>query len=92
MASAPPGCVAFTLVVTLLISRGGPVGRVVEVLGDINEPGVDTRIIIRKFNIPDAHSEEAIATLLESAGFERPLRFFSSLFWGAWLAQLKVES
>ena len=39
----------------------GPVGRVVEVLGRIDEPGVDTQIIIRKFGIPDAHSEEAIA-------------------------------
>jgi len=38
----------------------GPVGRVVEVLGNIDEPGVDTQIIIRKHNIPDAHSEEAV--------------------------------
>jgi ribonuclease R len=38
----------------------GPVGRVVDVLGNINEPGVDTRIIIRKHNIPDAHAEESI--------------------------------
>ncbi len=38
----------------------GPAGRVVEVLGSIDEPGVDTQIIIRKFGIPDAHSEEAI--------------------------------
>ena len=39
----------------------GPVGRVIEVLGDIDEPGVDTEIIIRKYGIPDAHSAEAIA-------------------------------
>src|SRR5439155_10511197 len=26
----------------------------------INEPGVDTQIIIRKHNIPDAHSEESV--------------------------------
>ena len=39
----------------------GPVGRVVEVLGRIDEPGVDTKIIIRKFGIPDTHSEEAVA-------------------------------
>jgi ribonuclease R len=38
----------------------GPVGRVVEVLGNIEEPGVDTQIIIRKHNIPDAHSDEAV--------------------------------
>jgi ribonuclease R len=39
----------------------GPLGRVTEVLGDIDEPGVDNEIIIRKYGIPDAHSEEAIA-------------------------------
>jgi len=39
----------------------GPAGRVVEVLGDINDPGVDTEIILRKHNIPDEHSHEAIA-------------------------------
>ncbi len=38
----------------------GPLGRVTEVLGDINEPGVDNEIIIRKFGLPDAHSEEAV--------------------------------
>jgi ribonuclease R len=38
----------------------GPLGRVKEVLGDINEPGVDNEIIIRKFGLPDAHSEEAV--------------------------------
>jgi ribonuclease R len=39
----------------------GPAGRVVEVLGDINDPGVDTEIILRKYGIPDEHPEEAIA-------------------------------
>ena len=38
----------------------GPVGKVVEVLGDINEKGVDTEIIIRKFGISDAHGDAAI--------------------------------
>jgi ribonuclease R len=37
-----------------------PLGRVKEVLGDIDEPGVDNEIIIRKYGIPDAHGEEAI--------------------------------
>src|SRR5213076_1260479 len=39
----------------------GAIGRVAEVLGDIDAPGVDTEIIIRKYGIPDAHSREAIA-------------------------------
>lgn len=30
-------------------------------------------------------SEDAVAALLAEAGFDAPYRFFSSLFWGAWL-------
>jgi tRNA (cmo5U34)-methyltransferase len=32
-------------------------------------------------------SEAAVAALLTDAGFAPPTRFFSSLFWGAWLAR-----
>jgi tRNA (cmo5U34)-methyltransferase len=32
------------------------------------------------------HSEAAVFALLAASGFERPERFFSSLFWGAWIA------
>ena len=38
-----------------------PLGRVVEVLGPVDTPGVDTRIIIRKHSLPDTHGEDAIA-------------------------------
>lgn len=31
------------------------------------------------------HSEQAIFKLLADSGFEKPQRFFSSLFWGAWI-------
>src|ERR671929_1176786 len=41
-------------------STRGAIGRVAEVLGDIDAPGVDTEIIIRKYGMPDAHSDEAI--------------------------------
>jgi ribonuclease R len=37
-----------------------PLGRVIEVLGAIDEPGVDNEIIIRKYNLPDQHSPEAV--------------------------------
>jgi tRNA (cmo5U34)-methyltransferase len=37
------------------------------------------------------HSEEAVAALLADAGFDEPLRFFSSLFWGAWIARSVSE-
>lgn len=32
-------------------------------------------------------SDEAVAGLLADSGFEQPVQFFSSLFWGAWLAR-----
>jgi ribonuclease R len=38
-----------------------PLGRVVEVLGPVDTPGVDTRIIIRKHALPDVHGDDAIA-------------------------------
>ena len=45
----------------------GPVGKVIEVLGNVNEKGVDTEIIIRKFGIPDEHGEAAIEEARASA-------------------------
>ena len=39
----------------------GPLGRVTEVLGGIDAPGVDTEIILRKYGIVAEHGEEAIA-------------------------------
>ena len=56
-------------------STRGAIGRVADVLGDIDAPGVDTEIIIRKFGIPDAHSAEAIgeATRLGRSVSEKDL-------------------
>jgi ribonuclease R len=53
-----------------------PLGRVLEVLGDIEAPGVDTEIIIRKYGINDAHGADAIeeATRLGGAVKERDIR------------------
>jgi ribonuclease R len=52
-----------------------PMGRVVHVLGDIDEPGVDTEIIIRKYGIRDQHSDEAVeeASRLGSAVREKDI-------------------
>ncbi len=38
-----------------------PLGRVMEVLGGIDEPGVDTEIILRKYGIIPEHGEDAVA-------------------------------
>jgi ribonuclease R len=41
---------------------GGPAaGRVVEVLGGLDDPGVDTAIVLRKHGIPEEHGPDAIA-------------------------------
>ena len=42
--------------------QGRPaLGRVIEIIGSLDTPGVDTQIIIRKHGIPDHHSEESLA-------------------------------
>jgi ribonuclease R len=53
-----------------------PLGRIVEVLGDIGEPGVDTEIVIRKYGITDEHSPAASeeATRLGGAVKEKDIR------------------
>ena len=58
--SAEPGEMVLVEITRWPTATRGPVGRIIEVLGDINEPGVDTQIIIRKFGIPDAHAEETV--------------------------------
>ena len=58
--SAEPGDMVVVEITRWPSATRGPVGRVADVLGRIDEPGVDTQIIIRKFNIPDAHGEESV--------------------------------
>jgi ribonuclease R len=61
---ASPGEMVTTELTRWPSSTRGAAGRVAEVLGDIDAPGVDTEIIIRKFGIPDAHSKDAVAEAL----------------------------
>lgn len=58
--SAGPGDMVVVEITRWPTPARGPVGRVTEVLGHIDEPGVDNEIIIRKYGIPDAHSQEAV--------------------------------
>jgi ribonuclease R len=59
--SAEPGDMVVVDVTRWPTATRGPIGKVVEVLGGIHEPGVDTAIIIRKFNLPDAHPPAVLA-------------------------------
>jgi ribonuclease R len=36
-------------------------GRIVEILGPLDAPGVDTHVIVRKYNLADAHGPDAVA-------------------------------
>jgi ribonuclease R len=58
--SAAPGDMVVVEITRWPTPARGPLGRVREVLGDIDEPGVDIEIIIRKYGIPDEHSEDAV--------------------------------
>ncbi len=42
----------------------GAAGEVTKVLGPVDAPGVDTEVIIHKYGLPDAHSDEAVAEAL----------------------------
>jgi ribonuclease R len=73
---AEPGQMVLVEITRWPTATRGPMGRIVEVLGRIDEQGVDTRIVIRKFHIPDEHSEEAVeeARRLGSSVKERDVR------------------
>ncbi len=74
--SAEPGEMVLVEITRWPTAARGPIGRVVEVLGRIEEPGVDTQIIIRKHNLPDVHSDEAVeeAKQIGAAVKERDIR------------------
>jgi ribonuclease R len=57
---ASPGDMVLVEITKWPTSTRGAIGRVADVLGNIDAPGVDTEIIIRKYGIADAHSPEAI--------------------------------
>ena len=60
-AEAQPGEMVLVEITRWPTAARGPLGRVTEVLGNIDEPGVDIEIIIRKYGIRDEHSPESVA-------------------------------
>ena len=65
---ADPGVMVTVELTRWPTSTRGAIGRVAEVLGDIDAPGVDTEIIIRKYGIPDAHSPDAVGEAMRLGG------------------------
>jgi ribonuclease R len=73
---AEPGDMVTVEITKWPTAARGPLGRVVEVLGGIDEPGVDTEIILRKYGIIAEHGEAAVeeARRLGGAVKERDLK------------------
>jgi ribonuclease R len=69
---ATPGEMVTAQIVQWPTATRPAVGRVTEVLGQLDDPGVDTAVIIRKYNLPDAHGDEAIAEARRLGGDVRP--------------------
>jgi ribonuclease R len=47
-------------------------GRIVEVLGALDDPGVDTEVVLRKHGIPDDHAPDAVAEARARDGAVHP--------------------
>ncbi len=58
---ATPGAMVVVEIVRWPVHGRPALGRVIEIIGDLDAPGVDTQIIIRKHGIPDRHSDESLA-------------------------------
>jgi ribonuclease R len=57
---AQPGDMVTAEITRWPTATRNPAGRIIEVLGNIDAPGVDIQIVIRKYGIPDTHSEESL--------------------------------
>jgi len=60
-AKATPGQVVTVEIVQPPNGHSPPMGRVVEVLGAIDDPGMEIEIAVRKFDVPHQFSEAALA-------------------------------
>ncbi|WP_143892572.1 ribonuclease R [Tepidimonas sediminis] len=59
--TAQPGQVVVVELTEPPALYGQPVGRVTEVLGDIDDPGMEIEIAVRKYGVPHQFSEAALA-------------------------------
>ncbi len=70
--SAKAGDMVEVEITTFPTETRSPVGRVVRVLGQIEDEGVDTRLILKKYGIPDAHEQEAVDEAVRLGDKVRP--------------------
>jgi ribonuclease R len=74
-ANATPGVMVIADITKWPTAARPAIGRITEVLGALGDSGVDTAVIVRKYNLPDEHSEAAVneAKHLGSAVREKDL-------------------
>jgi ribonuclease R len=65
---ARPGQMVSAVITRPPTATRNPVGRVVEVLGRLSDPGVDLKVVLAKYALPDAFPEEAEAEAKAVAG------------------------
>ncbi len=62
---AQPGQVVTVEITDPPSGHAAPIGRVVEVLGEIDDPGMEIEIAVRKFDVPHQFDEAAVAAASE---------------------------
>ena len=58
---AKPGQMVVARIEDWPTPTSGPAGRITEVLGALEDPGVDTELIIRQYRLPHVHDPDAVA-------------------------------
>jgi len=61
VAGAKPGQIVVVELTEPPALYGQPVGRICEVLGEVDDPGMEIEIAVRKYGVPHAFSEAALA-------------------------------
>ena len=69
---AQPGQVVTVEIVDPPSGHAAPIGRVIEVLGEIDDPGMEIEIAVRKFDVPHQFGEAAVAQAAKLPGAVRP--------------------
>ncbi len=69
---AQPGQVVTVEITDPPSGHAAPIGRVIEVLGEIDDPGMEIEIAVRKFEVPHVFSEAALALAAKLPSAVRP--------------------
>jgi ribonuclease R len=69
---AQPGQVVTVEITDPPSGHAAPIGKIVEVLGEIDDPGMEIEIAVRKFDVPHAFSDAALAQASKLPGEVRP--------------------